>query len=230
MYCVKCGVELVDSQRKCPLCQTPVYMPDLDLNSDTPYPPYKAEIEKLKPKGVLFIITVAHLVAFMVAFVCDLSGSLALEWCGYLFGALAVEYAVLFLPRWFARPHPAVFIPFAFFVLGCFLFCINYASGGGWFLTLALPLVAGGSFILSGAALLIYYLRRGYMYVIGGAFIAMAPYFLVAEWLSNVTFNGQSRLVWSPYPAVTAFGIGIMLIVISRVKPFRERVKKFFYI
>jgi hypothetical protein len=205
-------------------------MPELDLNPDTPYPPYKAEMEKLKPKGVLFIVTVAHLVAVMVAFVCDLSASLALEWCGYLFGALAVEYVMFILPRWFVRPHPAVFIPLAFFVLGCFLFYINYASGGSWFLTFALPLVAGASIILSSTSLLIYYLRRGYLYVIGGGFIATAPYFLVAEWLSNLTFSGQSRLVWSPYPAVTAFGIGIMLIVISRFKPFREKVKKFFYI
>ena len=29
MYCVKCGVELADSQRVCPLCGTRVFHPDI---------------------------------------------------------------------------------------------------------------------------------------------------------------------------------------------------------
>ena len=27
MYCIKCGVELADSEKSCPLCQTPVFHP-----------------------------------------------------------------------------------------------------------------------------------------------------------------------------------------------------------
>ena len=38
MYCVKCGVELADSQRSCPLCQTPVYFPELSEDRERPYP------------------------------------------------------------------------------------------------------------------------------------------------------------------------------------------------
>ena len=29
MYCIKCGVELADSERVCPLCGTRVFHPDL---------------------------------------------------------------------------------------------------------------------------------------------------------------------------------------------------------
>ena len=32
MYCVKCGVELADSEKKCPLCGTPVFHPDIPRN------------------------------------------------------------------------------------------------------------------------------------------------------------------------------------------------------
>ena len=32
MYCVKCGVELADSEKKCPLCGTPVFHPDILLS------------------------------------------------------------------------------------------------------------------------------------------------------------------------------------------------------
>ena len=34
MYCIKCGVELSEGQRLCPLCKTKVYHPDY-LKEDT---------------------------------------------------------------------------------------------------------------------------------------------------------------------------------------------------
>ena len=38
MYCVKCGVELADSQRVCPLCGTRVFHPDIPRTpADPPY-------------------------------------------------------------------------------------------------------------------------------------------------------------------------------------------------
>ena len=40
MYCVKCGVELADSERKCPLCLTPVYMPGISDDPERPYPKF----------------------------------------------------------------------------------------------------------------------------------------------------------------------------------------------
>lgn len=39
MYCIKCGVELADSEKRCPLCGTPVFHPDLPRNlTEPPYP------------------------------------------------------------------------------------------------------------------------------------------------------------------------------------------------
>lgn len=48
MYCVKCGVELADSQRVCPLCGTRVFHPDIPRTpADPPYPPD----ERVRPGG-----------------------------------------------------------------------------------------------------------------------------------------------------------------------------------
>ena len=39
MYCIKCGVELADSEKVCPLCGTRVFHPDLPLpDGEAPYP------------------------------------------------------------------------------------------------------------------------------------------------------------------------------------------------
>ena len=40
MYCIKCGVELADSEKVCPLCGTRVFHPDLPrAQGEPPYPP-----------------------------------------------------------------------------------------------------------------------------------------------------------------------------------------------
>ena len=39
MYCIKCGVELKDSEEKCPLCGTVVFHPDMKRpDGEKPYP------------------------------------------------------------------------------------------------------------------------------------------------------------------------------------------------
>ena len=59
MYCVKCGVELADTENKCPLCGTAVYHPDIQREAVQPnYPMYVKERENMRPQGVLFIISV----------------------------------------------------------------------------------------------------------------------------------------------------------------------------
>ena len=60
MYCVKCGVELADSQRVCPLCGTRVFHPDIPRTpADPPYPPDRARSTRrtVNRSGVCFILT-----------------------------------------------------------------------------------------------------------------------------------------------------------------------------
>ena len=41
MYCIKCGVELKDSEKRCPLCGTPVFHPDIKQpKGEKPYPEF----------------------------------------------------------------------------------------------------------------------------------------------------------------------------------------------
>ena len=42
MYCIKCGVKLADTEKRCPLCSTIVCHPDFESISDRPlYPSNK---------------------------------------------------------------------------------------------------------------------------------------------------------------------------------------------
>ena len=60
MYCIKCGVELADSEKVCPLCGTRVFHPDLPCGqAESPYPPdVSPRVEDVSRAGVLFVLTV----------------------------------------------------------------------------------------------------------------------------------------------------------------------------
>ena len=230
MYCVKCGVELADSERKCPLCQTPVYFPDLDPTPVKPYPPYVNTNEKVNPRGLYFIICFIFAIAGSISVICDFNMNGSLEWSGYVVGAMLLCYVIFLLPLWFRSSHPDVFTPISFFSIALYLWYINFVTGGEWFFTLALPVTGIMALIVTAVAVLCHYLRKGYLYIFGGAFVVIGLSSMVIEHLIHVTFDVDHGYVWGPYPMAAFCLIGIMLIVIAIVKPFRESLRRIFSI
>ena len=228
MYCVKCGVELGESERKCPLCQTPVYYPDAEISPERPYPEFVKLREEFSPKGIFFILSVLHIMAAVISVICDLSINSRITWSGYAIGGAALCYVVFVLPFWFRRHSPAIFIPSDFAATALFLLYISLATKGGWFLTFALPVIGAIALIVCSVAILSYYLRCGYLYIWGGASIALGFFCLLLELLINLQFKLSDTLIWSMYPCSALFIIGMALIVIAIVKPFRESLRKIF--
>lgn len=228
MYCVKCGVELADSEKMCPLCKTPVYYPEGNNTAESTYPSYEPVKIKDGIKGVSFLVSIAHLIAATISVLCDYNVNREINWSDYVIGALLLSYLTFVLPSWFRRPSPAIFVPCDFLGAGLYLLYINIKCGGNWFLPFAMPVCAFMALIVSSVAILIYYLRAGYLYIFGGAFILGSVFFIVTEALLNASFFPGRALLWSPYPCAAFFLIGISLIVIAIVKPFRESLYKIF--
>ena len=229
MYCVKCGVELADSQRSCPLCSTPVYFPELDPDRERAYPKQnKPEI--VNARGVHFVITFAFMIAIAICLIADQAIGNGMGWSFYVLGGMALAYVILILPGWFSRRHPAVFVPCNFAAIALYVGYINYANGDKWFLSFALPLIGGVGLIVSSIVILSYYIRRGYLYIWGGALIATAGHCILTEWLAVCTFPNQRMFLWSLYPATTFFLVGVMLIIVAIVKPFRESLRRIFFL
>lgn len=229
MYCVKCGVELADSEKKCPLCHTPIYFPDYVPNEEhRPYPRFEKP-EKVNPRGIYFILSFAFIIAAVISFVCDLNMGNGIAWAGYVIGGIALFYVLFILPGWFKKYNPAIFIPVDFAAIGLYLLYVNYATGGKWFLTFALPITGIVTLVISSITILSYYLKRGYLYIFGGAIIGAGLCCPLIETLSVITF-GATYHFWSIYPLIALFLIGIMLIVIAIVKPLRESLCRIFAI
>lgn len=231
MYCVKCGVELAESENVCPLCETPVYYKGVQVDrKDGTFPIEESEFKSVNKKGILFLITIAYAAAAIVSVLCDLKISGTISWSGYVVTSLILMYVLPILPTWLRNPNPVVFVPVDFAVIALFLCYINYATAGDWFLTFALPVVGIACIIVTAVVTLVKYVRKGYLYIFGGALIASGLSMILVEFFSYITFDLNTWFAWWIYPAVVGFLFGMALIVIAICKPLRLSLKKKLFI
>lgn len=233
MYCVKCGVELADTENKCPLCGTAVYHPAIKRAAAPPtYPAYVKDSPDMRPQGMLFILTVLASMPIVITLFCDLYFGNGITWAGYPIGGILLFYTVFVLPRWFYRPNPVIFCPISFAVLGVYLLYINYATDGNWFLSFAFPILVYVALCVCAVVTLMRYTRRGRLYIAGASFIACGLLCLIIEFFMNLTFLDRPLfgIFWSVIPFISCFLAGMMLIVIAIAKPLRDSLKKRFFI
>ena len=169
MYCGKCGVELSDTEKACPLCGTVPYHPELERQEAEPlYPRMVYPQRQLRPAGWLFFTTFASVISILVACICDLHISDSITWSGYVAGALLLIYSVIVLPYWML---PSVY------QLGngrqmVFELCL---PGGGWHRSHYHR--NGGAGALHRQGTLLYYRRRcDCLWLLYAAFRVLHPH------------------------------------------------------
>ena len=231
-YCIKCGVELGPGEEKCPLCHTPVCHPDVKVDpTEKPFPPQRRDREEpVNRSGVLFILTMLFAIPLSIALLCDLLLNDGLTWFPYVLGSMLFLYVVLVLPLWFHRPNPVIFVPVDFAALALLLLSIDLCTGGHWFLPFALPVTGGAMVIVTTVVALIRYVRRGYLYIAGGAIIATGGYTMLIELQLNNTFHIHSRLLWSYFPMAACFLLGMALIIVAICPKMRQSLHKKFFL
>ena len=228
MYCVKCGVELADSEKSCPLCKTKVICPDGLTRPDVepPYPPHHGKItEGISRSGLMFIISFIFLVPNVICLICDHNLNGNFDWSGYVLGASVLLYVCFALPLWFKKPNPVIFTPIVFLTAGLYLLYISIMTGGNWFLPLAFPITLGTAVIITAAVTLLRYTRQAKLFIYGGAVILFGVLSVLIELFLHVSY-GMKMFRWSLYPFTGLFLVGMMLIIIRICKPLRESLKR----
>ena len=231
MYCIKCGVELADGQSKCPLCGTVVYHPDVPVTEAKPsYPSYVRPPMRVNHRGVMFLVTMVYVMLIIQLIICDFSISGGFVWSLYADGGLLLSYILFLLPLWFRRPNPVIFVPCDFAAIALYLLFIDLVTGGDWFLSFAFPVVGIAGIIVTTVVALVRYVRRGYFFIFGGSVIACGGYLMLLEFFLNITFKLRGTFIWSIYPLIGCFLMGMALIVIGISKPLRESLSKKFFL
>ena len=231
MYCAKCGVELADTEKSCPLCGTRAYHPDIVREKAYPtYPENNIPKEEFNRAGGLFILTMLFAIPFILAPICDLSINKSIVWSGYVSLAVLLTYVIIVLPIWFRRPHPIIFTPINFASVGLYLCYINLACDGDWFLSLAFPVTMMFGAFFCTVITLCAALKRGYLYIFGGPSIAFGIITVLTEFFINITFRLRDEFIWSLYPLIVFTLIGAMLLTIAICRPLRDSLHKKFFI
>jgi hypothetical protein len=231
MYCVQCGVKLADTEARCPLCGTRVFHPDIFREAgERLYPPQKYPSASKRNFVLQVLFTAAVLLPFIIVFLCDMQFNGEVTWSGYVMGALMLGYIIVILPSWFKNPNPVVFTPCNFAAAALYLHYINFETGGRWFWTLGLPIVGCLAAIGIPVVTLTHYLKRGKLFVFGGAAIALGAFMLLLEALMCVTFEGLYFRGWSLYPLISLAFIGGILIFLGAYRPARESMERLFFV
>ena len=227
MYCIQCGVKLADTEKRCPLCGTVPFHPDIPREKGTPlYPPDRYPRQQVSRKGVLGVVTILLMIPMLITLICDLGINARITWSGYVIGALGLGYVAAVLPLWFRRPNPAIFVPCDFLAVGAYVLYIDLSLKGGWFLGFAFPVIGYLGLLVSTVVILIRYTRRGALYIYGGALMALRAFLPLMELLMVITFRLPGFIGWSLYPLVALVLLGGALIFLAICRPARESAQR----
>ena len=226
MYCVKCGVRLEDSESVCPLCETVVYHPDIKQNDAEPlYLRGKKPNTKANSKVFNEILLMLFAIAAIVCVFSDMRPDGRLNWLGFAIGGIVLAYVTFALPLWFKKRNPAIFIPCDFAAAMIYLHYVNYLVDGDWFLSFAFPITATLALIVCSVAILLHYLKKGKLYVWGGAFAAFGGLVVLVELMLGVTF-GIAVTWWSFYSLAVMLIFSGFLFHLAISENARETIKR----
>ena len=231
MYCINCGVKLSDTEKSCPLCGIVPYHPDLVRTEvDSLYPKNKyPKTKKVSRVGIMVAVSIFSLLAAIVPMLCDFGIYSGMTWSSYVIGAVIMAYLSFILPFWFKKPNPAIFTAIFFISAALYLLFINIITDGDWFLSFVFPTVGVIGFTVTVVVTLTYYLKRGKLFVFGGALCMIGGYMPLMELFLSITF-GFDFIWWSLYPMVPLMALGLVLIFFGATPSARESVERKFFL
>ena len=178
----------------------------------------------------MFVVSVCMLLPAVISVLCDWRINGRITWSGFVVGGLVLLYILAALPMWFKRPDPVIFVPVDFAAIALFLLYVNYATGGHWYLSFALPVTGAAALLVCAMVTLLKYLPGAALYICGGALILSGGLAVLVEFLLNLTFGLHDKFLWSIYPLAVGVVLGAMLLVIAVNKPLRRSLHRKFFL
>ena len=226
MYCINCGVKLEDTESRCPLCGVEAFHPDIVRGEAEPlYPPHSHPVPQPESRTGRIVITTLRLMAVIITVMCDYQINGKILWSGYAAGGILVTYTAVVLPFWFRKPEPGVFVPVTFAAIALYLLYINYATGGNWFFSFALPVTAVMCLIVITVTAVLHRKRKGRLYIWGGTMMVLGAFMPFIEVLLAATFD-IPFIGWSIYPLVVLVVLGGALIYLAINRTAREIMER----
>ena len=97
-------------------------------------------------------------------------------------------------------------------------------------MSFAFPVTACIGLVATAVVVLLKYLRRGRLYVIGGACIVLGAFMPLLEFLIYITFDVSRFAVWFMYPLIALALFGGMLIFLALCRPAQQSMERKFFL
>ena len=228
-YCVNCGVELAESEKKCPLCSIPVYVPNQNglKKFKTPYPAREEYFSnKRERRFTSLILTLCFSFPALICFLVDLIYSSNLWWSFFVVGAMVILWVFTVPPLIIENLNLFVCIALDSVAVILYLYLVEYLTKGDWFFWLGLPLALTLTILIIICGILVFYRYVWGFYV--GALLSVAVGIFVAvleSVISNYHF-GHMSFNASLIVGIVMFFSALFFLSIGRRQKLKEEFKK----
>jgi hypothetical protein len=229
-YCVNCGVEISEEEKKCPLCQTAVVHPQ-KAECETAESKYPSRVEPIEAsidrQFWVKMVSVFLAVPVLICFVCNLLYDGAVSWSLYPIGGIAVLWVFGVSPFLFKKPVAIKWIVIDSIALLGYLYLLETVThSGAWFLPLALPIVvAVGIFVLL-ITIFIQKNRLKGLYIFSVIFFALGVLMIGVEIVIDSYLFMSIHIVWSWFVLISCTALAFVIIFIERKKKLKEELKR----
>lgn len=231
-YCVNCGVKMKAAQRKCPLCDTPVVLPEkLPEEPDcSGFPSRRDEPVSTFDKDLwIKLISVITAAPALLTFAIDFLMGNGIDWSLYILYALGLVWVWCASPFLFKRNIFPLWFTIDVAALIAFLFLVEQTSStGSWALPLAMPvalMVAAIIFILVSAfrSKIVRQLQKPAL-----IFLLIAALCLFIEVFVDLYRMDNYRPGWSLLVAIPCIAFAVILLILQRRQWIVEELRYWF--
>lgn len=233
-YCVNCGVELHETEKSCPLCDTVVLNPNQIYNEDIkpPYPLQAQRVDIRENKRVtVALISVLLALPASICMVCNFIIDARLTWSLYVLGAMAFLWTIIIPPYLLRRNKEMMTIMIGTLSMCAFLRFVEELSViKGWYLPLALPIVLVVAFICFIMAIIFLYSDLRKFQIAAVLAVCMAGLMIAIEIATDVYHQDVFVLQWSVFLSIPCLILAMLCVLIDRKRAVKENIKKRFHV
>ena len=228
-YCVKCGVELAETEKKCPLCGTRIQS---SQKTETPKRAYPHRREKISGRGpgIAVVFLLILLIPALICIINDFRSDRVFGWSLHLLAVEACLYTYVVPPLYLKKQRALISLGLDVTITGLALTAIGYLTGNtSWLLPLGIPLSLLAGVLIFG----LIKMSKTCLSKLHKAAIALASLGLVSaaiEALSTEYLYRSLFLNWSLYVMASVAVLAGILTYIEHDKSIKDKIARRFFI
>ena len=210
--CQRCGVEVEEDARRCPLCGCAIHSMATDGSEEpAPAPRKRREAGRSIRRWVIELLSILALTGALVVLAVDLAADMSVSWALFPLAFIAFVWVSVTMGVLISR-RTWVYLPAQTAAVCLFLYSLDgLTPGSDWFVPLALPVTLLTGTVLGLTLLAV---RRLALSAFGSTIAAMAAAGVLAvglELLINAHFHDSWTVSWS----AVVFGCTLLLVVLA---------------